>query len=158
VIYNDILGPFRKNWSEKRGIMLNRFIVACIGVFLLLYGLWYPLKGNLWNYIIVTGTIYMSSMSVLLIACCYWKGANSWGAGAAIVIGAALPVAYLIGEQLKSTEHVVRDVIGVNKWGIATFALTAVAMIIGSLIKPGKTFNVVAAEAAAAAAKEKAGA
>jgi SSS family solute:Na+ symporter len=149
VIYNDILGPFRKNWSEKRGILINRFIVAVIGVFLLVYGLWYPLKGNLWNYIIVTGTIYMSSMSVLLIACCYWKRANSWGAGAAIVIGAALPVAYLVLEQIKATEHFAREVIGVNIWGICTFVLTAAAMIIGSLIKPGKTFNIVAAEAAA---------
>ena len=151
VIYNDILGPFRKNWSEKRGILINRFIVAVIGVFLLVYGLWYPLKGNLWNYIIVTGTIYMSSMSVLLIACCYWKRANSWGAGTAIVLGAALPIAYLVLEQVKATEHFTRDVIGVNIWGICTFVLTALAMIIGSLIKPGKTFNVVAAEAAAKA-------
>ena len=156
VIYNDILGPFRKNWSEKRGILINRFIVAVIGVFLLVYGLWYPLKGNLWNYIIVTGTIYMSSMSVLLIACCYWKGANSWGAGAAIVLGAALPVAYLVLEQVKATEHFTREVIGVNIWGICTFVLTAAAMIIGSMIKPGKTINVVAAAAAEAAAKEKA--
>ena len=31
-------------------------------------------------------------MSVLLIACCYWKRANNWGAIAAIVVGAALPV------------------------------------------------------------------
>ena len=31
-------------------------------------------------------------MSVLLIACCYWKRANNWGAIAAIVVGAVLPV------------------------------------------------------------------
>ena len=43
-------------------------IVALIGVFLLLYGLWYPLKGDLWTYLGVTGTIYLASMSVLLIA------------------------------------------------------------------------------------------
>jgi SSS family solute:Na+ symporter len=79
VIYNDILAPFRKSTSEKRGILLNRFIVATIGVFLLFYGLWYQIEGNLWDYLTVTGTIYLSSMSVLLIACCYWKRANSWG-------------------------------------------------------------------------------
>ena len=31
-------------------------------------------------------------MSVLLIACCYWRRANNWGAIAAIIVGAALPV------------------------------------------------------------------
>ncbi len=171
VIYNDILGPFRKNWSEKRGIMLNRFIVACIGLFLFFFGLWWPLRGNLWQWIIATGTIYMSSMSVLLIACCYWKRANSWGAGPAIIIGAALPITYLILEQatiimpkllslvgLTTTERIMESLtamqeyvrkFGLEKWGIATFALAAAAMIIGSLIKPGKTINVVAAEAAA---------
>ena len=40
VIYNDILAPFRKTpWSEKRGLLWNRAIVALIGVFLLFYGL-----------------------------------------------------------------------------------------------------------------------
>src|SRR5204863_6903778 len=72
VIYNDVLAPFRKNWSERRGLLVNRAIIALIGVFLLFYGLWYPLKGDLWTYLGVTGTIYLSSMTVLLIACCYW--------------------------------------------------------------------------------------
>ena len=63
-----------------------------IGVFLLFYGLWYPLKGDLWTYLGVTGTIYLASMSTLLIACCYWKRANNWGAAAAIVVGAVIPV------------------------------------------------------------------
>ena len=79
VIYNDILAPFRpKHWSERRGLLLNRAIVAVIGVFLFFYGLLYELKGDTWEYLTVTGTIYLSSMSTLLIACCYWKPANNW--------------------------------------------------------------------------------
>ena len=83
VIYNDLLAPFRKTpWSERRGLRWNRAIVALIGLFLLVYGLWYPLEGDIWTYLIVTGTIYLSSMSTLLIACCYWKRANSWALAA----------------------------------------------------------------------------
>ena len=82
----------RTEWSERKGILWNRFIVALIGVFLLFWGLWYKLEGNLWEYLQTTGTIYLASMSILLIACCYWKRANNWGAIAAIVVGAALPV------------------------------------------------------------------
>ncbi len=136
VIYNDIMAPFRKKaWPEKKGILWNRFIVAFIGIFLLFYGLWYPLKGDLWTYLGVTGTIYLSSMSVLLIACCYWKRANSWGAGAAILFGALIPVGFLVMQQVPATQPLAEK-IGPYYSGIAAYIITALAMVIGSLLKP----------------------
>jgi len=136
VIYNDILAPFRKTaWSEKRGVLWNRMIVAVIGVFLLFWGLWYPLKGDLWTYLGVTGTIYMSSMSVLLISCCYWKRANSWGAAGAIIFGAAFPVSFLVLEQLPATADFAKS-IGPYYSGIAAYIVAALAMVILSYLKP----------------------
>ena len=136
VIYNDLLAPLHKRqWSEKRGLRWNRAIVAAIGVFLLFYGLWYPLKGDLWTYLGVTGTIYMSSMSVLLVACCYWKRANSWGAGGAILVGATMPVGFLVLEQLPVTADRAAA-IGPYYSGIAAYLGAALAMVIGSLLKP----------------------
>jgi solute:Na+ symporter, SSS family len=136
VIYNDILAPFRKKpWSERKGLFWNRTIIALIGVFLLLYGLWYPLKGDLWTYLGVTGTIYLASISVLLIACCYWKRANSWGAVASIVVSAVIPASYLVMEQLPSTAALSKS-IGPYYSGIATYILSGAAMVIGSLLKP----------------------
>ncbi len=136
VIYNDIMAPFRKTkWSEKKGLFWNRTIIAIIGVFLLLYGLWYPLKGDLWTYLGVTGTIYLASISVLLIACCYWRRANSWGAAAAIFISAAIPVTYLVIEQVPSTAGLAKS-IGPYYSGIATYLLSGAAMVVGSLLKP----------------------
>jgi solute:Na+ symporter, SSS family len=150
VIYNDILAPFRKQpWSEKKGILINRFIVAAIGLFLLFWGLWYKLEGNLWEYLQTTGTIYLSSMSIMLIGCCYWKRANSWGAFAAIVAGAGCPVLALslnlfvkvkvadaAGKLIDTgwASHTIGDA-----WvNIGTYALVAVAMVAGSLLKPRK--------------------
>jgi SSS family solute:Na+ symporter len=136
VIYNDILAPFRKRpWSERKGLFWNRTIIAVIGIFLLLYGLWYPLKGDLWTYLGVTGTIYLASISVLLIACCYWKRANSWGAVASILVSAIIPVSYLVMEQVSSTAALAKS-IGPYYSGIATYVLSGVAMVIGSLVKP----------------------
>jgi len=136
VIYNDILAPLRrKGWSERKGLLWNRMIIGCIGVFLLFYGLWYPLKGDLWTYLGVTGTIYLSSMSVLLISCCYWRRANNWGAAAAIVTGAVIPVGYLVLEQIPATAPLTKK-IGPYYSGIGTYLLVAVAMIVGSLLKP----------------------
>ena len=155
VIYNDILGPFRKvAWSEKKGLLWNRCIIALIGVFLLIWGLWYKLEGNLWEYLQTTGTIYLASMTVLLIACCYWKRANNWGAIAAIVVGAVLPVLSLsldlfvkvpvldaAGLALFKDGKAVLEGwsahnIGEHLVTIATFAAVTVAMVIGSLLKP----------------------
>jgi SSS family solute:Na+ symporter len=135
VIYNDILGPFRKGaWSETRGLRWNRAIVAGIGVFLLFYGLWYPLKGDLWTYLGVTGTIYLSSMSVLLISCVYWKRANSRGAAAAIIVGALIPAGFLVLEQVPATAPAAAAV-GPYYSGIATYLLAGLAMVIGSRTK-----------------------
>ena len=136
IIYNDILKPIHKNlWSEKKGLIWNRIIIALIGIFLLLYGLWYPLKGDLWVYLQVTGTIYLSSISVLLIAACYWKKANNWGAVAAIVTGSVIPVTFLIFQQVEATQELFNE-IGPAKFSIATYLFTALAMIIGSTVKP----------------------
>jgi SSS family solute:Na+ symporter len=136
VIYIDIMAPFRKTrWSEKKGLLWNRMIVACIGVFLLIYGLWYPLKGDLWTYLGITGTIYLSSISVLLIACCYWKKANSWGAAAAILFGALIPASFLVLEQIPATVGLAKR-IGPYYSGIATYLIVGAAMVVGSYLKP----------------------
>ncbi len=137
VIYNDILAPFHKGkWSQQRGLMVNRFIIALIGVFLLVFGLWYPLTGSIWDYLTITGSIYLSSMSVLLIACCYWPRANGRGAGAAIVTGALIPLGYLVLEKSPGMGEWVKQSIGPYYSGIGAFVGAALAMIIGSLSKP----------------------
>lgn len=136
VIYNDILAPFRrKPWTDKRAILWNRCIVGLIGVYLLVFGLLYKIEGNVWSYLLLTGSIYLSSMSVLLIACCYWKRANNWGALGAIILGAAVPMAHLSMEKLPATAKLAAS-IGKDMAGIAAFVAAALGMVIGSLLKP----------------------
>ena len=132
VIYNDIIAPWRRpGWTDKKGLLMNRLLVAAIGVFLLFYGLWYPLQGDLWSYLGVTGTIYLASMSTLLVACCYWKHANASGAIAAIVVGAILPVSYLVAEQTGSP---LAKAIGPYWSGLSAYAGAALAMVVGSML------------------------
>jgi SSS family solute:Na+ symporter len=139
VLYNDILGPFRRGaWSDRRAIRWNRCIVALIGVYLLVFGLLYQIEGNVWSYLLLTGSIYLSSMSVLLIACCYWKKANDWGALGAIFLGAAVPIAHLSMEKIPATAAFASS-IGKDAAGISAFVAAALGMIVGSLLKPAKT-------------------
>ena len=163
VIYNDILAPFRRNpTDQKRGLAINRLIVAVIGLYLFVFGLVYQIEGNVWDYLTLTGSIYLSSMSVLLIACCYWNYANGWGAIFAIVGGAVVPVIYLTMQKLPSTQmNEVADAIGPYYSGLAAFAAAALGMILGSMIRtknppfskfgnqndPGRGFPVLDAQA-----------
>ena len=93
-------------------------------------------------------------MSVLLIACCYWKPANNWGAVAAIVVGATLPVLAISlnlfikvpqldahGVELVRDGQVVtagwaKHHIGDNFVNIGAYVAAGLAMIVGSLLKP----------------------
>lgn len=136
VIYNDILAPFRRGtWPHARAIRWNRCIIALISVYLFTFGLLYEIQGNVWAYLALTGSIYLSSMSVLLIACCYWQRANNWGALAAIVCGAIVPVLHLSFEKIPSLAPMAASITK-EQAGIAAFVASALGMIIGSLLKP----------------------
>jgi SSS family solute:Na+ symporter len=141
VIYNDILAPFRRRRSatfdERRGLLWNRLIVAAIGLYLFFFGLVYKIEGNVWDYLTLTGSVYLSSMSVLLVACCYWRRSNDWGAIGAILLGAVVPVTYLTLQKVPATSGFANETIGPYYSGIAAFVAAAAGMIVGSLLKPG---------------------
>src|SRR5206468_847886 len=84
ILYNDIICPLRKRpFSDRSGLLINRLIIIAIRIFLLIYGLWYQLPGRAWDYLSITANIYLSSISILLIAYYYWKKTNTTGAIAA---------------------------------------------------------------------------
>ncbi len=139
VIYNDILAPFRKGkWPEARAIRWNRCIVALIGVYLFVFGLLYEIQGDVWSYLLLSGSVYLSSMSVLLIACCYLLETRELvGRLWAILGGALVPMLFLTFEKMASTASWAAA-FGKDNAGIAAFAAAATGMIVGSLIKPRK--------------------
>ncbi len=123
ILYNDILCPLRKKpFSERTGLLANRIIIIFIGAFLLVYGLWYQLPGRAWDYLSITANIYLSSITILLVSCCYWKGANSLGATAAIIGGALSPILFLLTGMAQHAEVA----------GLLSFGLAASGMLIGS--------------------------
>ena len=128
--------PLRKTpFSERQGLHVNRLIILCIGVFLLFYGLWYGFPGRVWDYLSITGNIYLSSISVLVVACCYWKPANRTGAIAAIFGGALAPILFLIAGW---SQYVAIA-------GLASFGLAAGGIVFGSLLMAGKNEDPTAA-------------
>jgi SSS family solute:Na+ symporter len=129
VIYNDLVTPcLRRPLSPRGQLVLTRLLVLGIAIFLLFYGLWYELPGNAWDYLAVTGNIYLASVFTLLVAGLYWPRANATGAAAALVLGALGPIVFLLlGRKFAIPPEIA---------GASSFALAALGMIAGSLLTP----------------------
>jgi len=131
VIYNDIISPcLRKPLSPWAKLLTVRLLVLAIGVFLVFYGLWYELPGAAWDYLAVTGNIYLASLFTLLVGGLYWRGANSWGAVAAIVLGAIGPITFLVVNAIVDK----KDQISPEVAGWSAFGMSFAGMIVGSLV------------------------
>ena len=97
VIYNDLIMPcVKRPLSQARHLLITRGLVLGIGLFLLFYGLWYEMPGNAWDYLAVTGNIYLASVFTLLVAGLYWRRATATGAYAALILGAIGPLTFLV--------------------------------------------------------------
>ncbi len=136
VIYNDLLMPLvRRKPSEKTRLLIIRSLVVLIGLFLVFYGLWYQLPGKAWDYLVVTGNIYLASLFTLLVGGLYWPTANRIGATAAIILGAVGPLSFLIVNFLhdwKPDQFPWK--IAPEIAGLAAFGCAFAGMIVGSLV------------------------
>jgi SSS family solute:Na+ symporter len=159
VIYNDLVLPcVRAPLSPKKQLLLTRSLVLGIGVFLVFYGLWYELPGNAWDYLAVTGNIYLASVFTLLVAGLYWPRAKTQGAFAALILGAIGPITFLLVNLVvlkagRLAEAPPTSLSFVQTWllnlhqhhpdlkpiraeiaGASSFALAFLGMIVGSLL------------------------
>ncbi|MDW8079756.1 MAG: hypothetical protein RMJ16_12830 [Thermoguttaceae bacterium] len=132
VIYNDLVMPcLKRPLTPAARLLLIRILVVLIGVFLIFWGLWYELPGTAWDYLAVTGTIYLASLFTLLVAALYFPAANATGAVAAILMGAIGPVGFVFVNALTPPDSPWR--ISPEVAGFSAFALAALGMIGGSL-------------------------
>ncbi len=138
VIYNDLITPcLRRPMSDRARLLTVRLVVIGIGVFLVFWGLWYEMSGSVWEYLAVTGNIYLASLFSLLVGALYWRGANSWGAVAAIILGAAGPLTFIVFNLIVGKDSPYR--IPGEVAGLAAFGLAFAGMIFGSLV--GQAFG-----------------
>lgn len=136
VIYNDLIMPcVKRPLSMGAKLLITRSLVLVIGLFLLFYGLWYQLPGNAWDYLAVTGNIYVASVFTLLVGGLYWPRANSTGALAALVLGAIGPITFLVVNAVVPKEQQIKP----ETAGFASFGLAFLGMVIGSFL--GKPAN-----------------
>jgi SSS family solute:Na+ symporter len=133
VITRDIIVPLRgRELTDKEQIRITRIAIVLIGIFLLVWGVWYELPASVWNYMAVTGSVYLCGSLVILVGGMYWKRASSAGALASILGGlASVPIVFLPKWFTDST-------VLMGQCGLANYALCVLLFVVFSLLFPDK--------------------
>jgi solute:Na+ symporter, SSS family len=136
VATRDIIAPLsKKQMSERTTIMLSRIISTAIGIFILIFGLYYELPATAFQYIAITGAMYAAGAFGCVAFGLYWKRANIVGAYCSLGLGAIAPIVFLVLEQFKGTlPTALLFLVDVNISGFLSFVLAVVGMIVGSLM------------------------
>ncbi len=118
---------------ERGRIILTRVLIVLIGIFLLIWGLWYEAPSTLWTYMAITGTIYLSGAFVCIAFGIYWRRANETGALAALLAGLVALLGILPWKDW-GVEWMTETNIAV-----VTILLAAVGIVVGSLVTKPRT-------------------
>jgi SSS family solute:Na+ symporter len=140
VLVEDVAGPLAgRPLSTKTRLTLARVTILLIGLFLLVWSLWYPLGQDLWDYMAVSGAIYFTGAAVLLVLGIYWKRASRTGAYLALTAGMLsvlglkpVKAAFGLGALEKAWEIEITSA----HIGLIATATALVLMILGSLFFP----------------------
>jgi len=133
VLTQDVVAPwFKGGLSSKARLLLTRIFILVIGVFILVWGLWYDLGQDLWDYMAISGAIYFTGAMALLIFGLYWKRASEVGAYLSLICGFGAivglkPIQNLLGINVSSAIV-----------GLIVIALAIVLMVAGSLAFPDR--------------------
>lgn len=133
VLAQDVVSPwFKKGLSARARLLLARIFIPCIGIFILVWGLWYPLGQDLWDYMAISGAIYFTGAIALLVFGLYWRRASKVGAYLALVAGfgsvvGLTPIQAILGMNLSSAVV-----------GLIVIAVATTLMVAGSLLFPDR--------------------
>jgi len=136
VLAHDVVGPLRaakgRPLSETGQLLLTRVLVVAVGLWVLVWGVFYSPSQDVWDYIGITGAVYFTGAIAVLVGGLYWSRASETGAIAALLagLGAVLglgPVQRMLGFEQPIASWAV---------GLCTLAVAAAAMVVGSLLVP----------------------
>lgn len=136
VITRDVIACLRPDdFDEKTTIRITRIFAGLIGLFLLIFGLWYKIPDTAFQYLFITGAMYTAGALGCVAAGLYWSKANNVGAYSALVLGALAPVLFLTLEKWRENLPVwLAFFTDVNISGLLSFMLAAAGMYFGSIL------------------------
>ena len=152
VLTQDVVAPwFKKGLSSNARLLLTRIFIVAIGIFILVWGLWYPLGQDLWDYMAISGAIYFTGAIALLVFGLYWKRASKVGAYLALIAGFCALVglkpvrglvfrlASILGLETAEIQAYINGMPGARLSaiiGLSVISMAIVLMVAGSLAFP----------------------
>lgn len=135
VLARDVIACTRQHdLLDRTVIAITRIGAVLIGFFLLVFGLWYRIPDTAFQYLAVTGSMYVSGALACVAAGMYWRKANVVGAYAGLGLGAIAPAGFLILEKFRdAVPPALAFITDVNVAGLLSFFLAAAGMVFGSL-------------------------
>jgi solute:Na+ symporter, SSS family len=132
VLSQDVILPIREKLgkgalSSKAQILLNRVTNVGVSLFVMFWGLYYPLSDAAYMYLNITGTIFLSGAFISVVGGLYWARASLTGGYCAMLGGAAgsiIPFFFLKWNA--------------NITGFCAYGMALAGMVIGSLIGKAK--------------------
>jgi len=106
---------------------------------LLIWGLWYEVSSDLWQYMAVTGTVYLAGVFPVVVGGLYWSRSSSAGAYIALlggltgILGLDPCVNFLNAQLLDIGTGITLDG---NVMMLMTFAFSLLGFVTGSLLFP----------------------
>jgi SSS family solute:Na+ symporter len=143
VLTEDVINPATGGrMSQRARLTLTRVLLFVIASFLVLWGLWYELGQDLWDYMAVSGSIYFTGAFAVLIGGLYWKRATAKGAFAAIMVGVFAVVGLKpVQERLNILEWTEAHEITGAHIGLTISLLAILTMVVVSLVTKPTTPN-----------------
>ena len=132
VVSQDLIGTTIKlitgrELSSKKQLLISRFTMAGVMIFIIWWSLFHKIEGYLYFYLNMTGMLFIPGTLVCLIFGIYWHKTRSTGAFMSITMGAIPPVAYLLlSEEIKTTYA--------SEMGWGGFLLALIGMLIGNFL------------------------
>lgn len=143
VLTEDVFNPLKSyKMSDKQRILLTRTLLILIAAFLVMWGLWYPLGQDLWDYMAVSGAIYFTGAFAILMMGLYWEKASAAGAYSALIIGIFAVFGLRPVQEFFSLEEffIKNEILG-HHIGLTVSCLAIIGMIIMSVSFPNKESN-----------------
>ena len=148
VLTQDVVAPIVRSVASqdlcnKKRITLTRIFIVLIGAFIWGWGLFYEGSDSIWNYMVITGSIYATGAIVVLVGGLYWERASSAGAMVALITGASAllglePVRNFLIENAGGAigldavywkANITSSLVGLFSLGLTTFLFVTISML-----------------------------
>jgi SSS family solute:Na+ symporter len=101
IFIQDVVLPFRKKpFTPKQHLVLLRFSICFVALFIFIFGLWFRQTQHIFLYMAITGAIYTGGIGAVIIGGLYWKKGTTTAAWVTMIYGSTVSIAAIITQQL----------------------------------------------------------